>query len=75
MGEIETDMLQPLNLEINAFCIHCKKNLTFLSQFRDHVDSLEKDFIKTWGSDEKLNNYFFKYEKDVLTDYLVSLNS
>ena len=75
MGEIETDALQPINLQINAFCVQCKKNLSFLEKFKEQVDKMESSFDTTWGSDSNLNKFFFVYEKDVLSDYLLSLNS
>ena len=36
---------------------------------------MDAGFDGNWGSDTKLNDYFFRYEKDVLSDYLLSLNS
>lgn len=36
---------------------------------------MEGGFDSGWGSNGKLNNFFFDYEKTVLTDYLLSLNS
>lgn len=75
MGEIDNDALQPINLSINAFCVQCKKNLSFLEKFRETVDKTEGSFDSSWGGDNKLNNYFFIYEKDVLSDYMLSLNS
>lgn len=75
MGDIENDVLQPINLAINAFCVQMKKNLAFLENFRQQVDKMDAEFDATWGSDTKLNNFFFDYEKDVLSDYLLSLNS
>jgi hypothetical protein len=35
---------------------------------------MENSFDGNWGSNQTLNNFFFAYEKDVLTDYLISLN-
>ena len=35
---------------------------------------MEASFDGTWGSNKTLNNFFFTYEKDVLADYLLSLN-
>ena len=35
---------------------------------------MEAGFDSTWGSNTKLNNFFFDYEKDCLQDYLLSLN-
>ena len=35
---------------------------------------MEASFDGNWGSDTKLNSFFFLYEKDVLSDYLLSLN-
>lgn len=75
MGDIENDVLQPINLAINSFCVQMKKNLQFLENFRNQVDKMEAEFDNTWGSDTNLNNFFFDYEKDVLSDYLLSLNT
>lgn len=36
---------------------------------------MEKTFDSGWGSNSKLNSFFFHYEKDVLSDYLLSLNN
>ena len=35
---------------------------------------MEESFDSGWGSNKKLNNFFFDYEKDCLQDYLQSLN-
>ena len=75
MGEIENNALEPINLQINSFCVQCRRNLNFLEKFREQVDKLESSFDYGWGSDPKLNAFFSNYEKDVLTDYLLSLNS
>jgi len=75
MGDVENDALQPINLAINSFCVQCKTNLSFLEKFREYVDQQEKSFDTSWASNSKLNNFFFAYEKDVLSDYLLSLNN
>ena len=74
MGEINNSMLQPLNLQINEFMIQCRRNLKFLEQFKEQVVKMESSFDSTWGSNTRLNNFFFDYEKDCLQDYLLSLN-
>jgi len=75
MGELENDALQPVNLAINSFSIQCRQNLAFLQKFGEYIDNQEKSFDRSWASKESLNNYFFAYEKDVLSDYLLSLNN
>ena len=35
---------------------------------------MEKGFDAGWGSDSKLNKFFFLYERNVLTSHLISLN-
>ena len=45
-----------------------------MEKFRDHVLKLEAAFDSKWGSDPKLNTFFFQYERDVLSDHLLSLN-
>ena len=46
-----------------------------LNKFKDQVDKLEGEFNNEWGCDTKLNSFFFSYEQDVLSDYLLSLNN
>jgi hypothetical protein len=75
MGNIESDALQPINISINSFMVQCRKNLIFLEKFGSHVDRMDAAFNASWCSDTNLNNFFFDYEKDVLTDYLISLNN
>ena len=36
---------------------------------------MESGFDAGWGSNAKLNRYFYQYEKDVLTGHLVSLQA
>ena len=54
--------------------IKCQKNIKLLSRFKDEVVYLEKKFNSSWGSNTALNNFFFKYEKDVMHDHLICLN-
>ena len=75
MGDIESNQLSPLNMQINAFCGQCKSNLNMLNKFKDQIDKLESEFNNEWGCDTKLNSFFFAYEQDVLSDYLLSLNN
>jgi len=35
---------------------------------------METNFQTDWGSDSNLNQFFFEYEKNVLSDHLLSLN-
>jgi len=41
-----------------------------MEKFRDHVLKMEGTFDSRWGSNAKLNNFFFQYERDVLSDHL-----
>lgn len=36
---------------------------------------MENNFDSSWGSNLKLNNFFFQYERDVLTSHLISLSN
>lgn len=74
MGDLDQDMLKPINMAINEFCQRCRQNIKFMENFRDHVLKKEAGFDSSWGSNLKLNNYFFQYERDVLSDHLLSLN-
>ena len=35
MGDIDSRHLQPLNLQINEFCLQCKRNLNFMEKFKE----------------------------------------
>lgn len=62
MGEIESNQLSPLSMQINSFCGQCKRNLSMLEKFKDQIDKLEMEFNNEWGCDTKLNSFFFSYE-------------
>jgi hypothetical protein len=74
MGQLDKKQLEVVNQYINEFCIKCKNNLQFLEKFKKHVFDMEKGFDAGWGSDSKLNQFFFQYERNVLTSHLISLN-
>mmetsp|Transcript_1929 Transcript_1929/g.2762 ORF Transcript_1929/g.2762 Transcript_1929/m.2762 type:complete len:184 (+) Transcript_1929:1043-1594(+) len=74
MGEIDSTMIQPLNMSINNFCYSCKQNLQFLEKFKEQVNKMEKGFDSGWGSNMQLNNFFFEYERNVLSDHLQAIN-
>jgi hypothetical protein len=73
MGDLEEGQLIPINKAINEFGLQCRRNIVFMEKFRDHVLKLEAAFDAKWGGDPKLNNFFFQYERDVLSDHLLSL--
>jgi hypothetical protein len=74
MGDIEEKVLLPLSLSINEFCAQCKRNILFMEKFKEQVNKMELGFNSGWGSDSKLNQFFYDYEKNVLSDHLLSLN-
>jgi hypothetical protein len=45
-----------------------------MEKFKLQVMQKETDFNSEWASDSNLNNFFFEYEKNVLSDHLLSLN-
>ena len=45
-----------------------------MEKFKEQVGKMEGNFDSSWGCDTKLNNLFFDYEKNVLSDHLLSLN-
>ena len=45
-----------------------------MQKFKEQVVKMEDNFKSDWGSDSGLNNFFFEYEKNVLSDHLLSLN-
>jgi len=45
-----------------------------MEKFKLQVMQKESDFNSEWASDANLNNFFFEYEKNVLSDHLLSLN-
>jgi hypothetical protein len=59
MGDLEPSELAPINAAINEFGLQCRRNIVFMEKFRDHVLKLEAGFDARWGSDAKLNNFFF----------------
>lgn len=75
MGELEQPALQGINLMTNEFCSQCKRDIVFMEKFKEHVLRMENSFDSGWGSNEKLNNFFFQYEKDILSHHLLSLGS
>jgi hypothetical protein len=74
MGDIEESKLLPLSLQINDFAVQCRRNMKFMELFKEQVNKNEISFNSGWGSDSKLNQYFYDYEKHVLSDHLLSLN-
>ena len=73
MGDIEESKLLTCGLEINEFCGQCKRNIQFMEKFKEQVNRMELGFDAGWGSDSKLNQFFYDYEKNVLSDHLLSL--
>jgi len=59
MGDMDHAQLQPINISINEFAAACRRNMKFMEKFREHVLALESTFDSKWGSDAKLNNFFF----------------
>jgi len=57
--------MNTISLGINDFYADCKKSQKFLEQFRDHVLNLEAKFNDQWGSNLKLNGFFFTYEREI----------
>ena len=45
-----------------------------MEKFKEQVNKMEQGFNSGWGSDTKLNQFFYDYEKNVLSDHLLSLN-
>jgi len=74
LGDIDQFHLQSMNLEINNFCLQCRQNLQFMNNFKQMVTQMESSFDSGWGCNNKLNSFFFDYEKNVLTGHLQSLN-
>jgi hypothetical protein len=74
MGDIEESKLMPLSLDINEFCLSCKRNILFMEKFKEQVNKMEIGFNAGWGSDSSLNQFFYDYEKHVLSDHLLSLS-
>ena len=75
MGDIDHSSLQAVNLNINGFGQQCRGNLAFLEKFKKQVLEMESGFDAGWGSNAKLNSYFYRYEKDVLAGHLLSLQA
>ena len=46
----------------------------FMEKFKEQVNRMEAGFNSGWGSDTKLNQFFYDYEKNVLSDHLLSLS-
>jgi hypothetical protein len=44
-----------------------------MEKFKDQVNRMELTFDCGWGSDSKLNQFFYDYERNVLSDHLLSL--
>ena len=44
-----------------------------MDKFKEQVNRMELGFNSGWGSDTKLNQFFYDYEKNVLSDRLLSL--
>lgn len=63
-----------MNIYINEFAATCKRNLLFMEKFLMRVSSLESSFDRGWGSNPKLNNFFYEYERGVLSQHLKSIN-
>jgi len=74
MGNLNDSQLAPINLAINQFAQQSKRNMKFLLTFKEQVMKMEDNFDSGWGSNKRLNSFFFDYEKDCLSDYLMSLN-
>jgi len=49
--------------------------MQFLEKFKEQVVKMEKSFDSGWGSNTQLNNFFFEYERNVLSDHLQALNT
>lgn len=64
--------MQAINLNLNGFSYQCKKNINFLSRFREQIVKMEDGYSGEWSSNKSLNNFFFEYEKQIQTDYLIS---
>lgn len=45
-----------------------------MEKFKAHVLSMEANFDGSWGSNSVLNNFFYNYEKNVLSGHLISLH-
>lgn len=75
MGELDESALQGINLMTNEFGAQCKRDIVFMEKFKEHVLRMEGSFDSGWGSNEKLNNYFFQYEKNILSHHLLSLGT
>lgn len=74
LGDIDEKQMLPLGLKINEFCGQCRRNVKFMENFKEQVNKMESGFNSGWGSDSKLNQFFYDYEKNVLSDHLLSLN-
>ena len=74
LGDISDSNMLPLGIKINEFCAQCKRNVAFMEKFKEQVNKNEMGFNSGWGSDSKLNQFFYDYEKNVLSDHLLSLN-
>ena len=48
--------------------------MAFMEKFKAHVLTMESSFDGTWGSNSLLNNFFYNYEKNVLSGHLISLH-
>lgn len=70
LGDIDLSALQSINTGVNQFCQQCKHNLVFLDKFKNQVLEMEKGFDYNWGSNSKLNRYFYQYEREVLTGHI-----
>jgi hypothetical protein len=46
-----------------------------MEKFKEQVVKMEKGFDSSWGSNDKLNEFFFEYERNILSDHLLSLNN
>ena len=74
MGDMTANLLAPINQYIDEFSSQCRRNLAFMEKFKAHVLTMESSFDGTWGSNSLLNNFFYNYEKNVLSGHLISLH-
>ena len=73
--EDSNDLTAAFNLKINDFGYQCRKNIQFLGKFKETVDKMRENFDGEWASDTRLNQFFFDYEKSVLTNYLLGIQN
>ena len=66
--------LQKINLQINAFCLQCRKILGFLEKFKDEVYKVQAKHEAEQAQVKKLSQMFVDYENNILKEYLYSID-